>query len=56
MRIKLCFLKRTWYVRPNINTGMAIILAWNASGYALVISRGPMHVLDTLYPVNAYVL
>ena len=25
-------LKRAWFVRPGINTGMTIILAWNDKG------------------------
>ena len=38
MRIKVLFLKRdAWFVRPYINTDVAIIIAWNDSGYALVI-------------------
>ena len=29
--------KARWCVRPDINTDVTIIFAWNDSGYALVI-------------------
>ena len=29
--------KLAWFVRPNMNTGWPLLLAWNDSGYALVI-------------------
>ena len=35
--IKGIVFKAQWFVRPDINTDVTIIFAWNDSGYALVI-------------------
>ena len=32
------FVKARWYVQPDINTNVTIILAWNDLDYALVYS------------------
>ena len=40
MRMKgIGFFKARWFVRPDTNTEVTIIFAWNDSGYALVINR-----------------